>query len=654
MNTPKPPHVEIDGGYWLPRLETNARIAIYHQFEQLEETGCIDNFRLLAGQIEGFRQGWFFADSDAFKWLDAAARVYDRFPSKGLQILMGDLIKLIAAAQAEDGYLYTYNQLHFPKVRWTNLQIEHELYCHGHLIEAGVSHFQATGERSLLDPVIKAADLLVQEFQGAGPERTPGHQEIEIALLRLYEVTNEGAYLDLARQFLEQRGRAGFFPALIYPQDRQVAERGAQVEKARAAYAEAHTGYPASKLPPGNKSRKPPFIKARFTLSGLSGKYMQQHRPIREQTVPVGHSVRYSYLQAASARLARLTGDRSLMPALTKSWDHMVQKRMYVTGGIGSLPMIEGFGRDYELDPQYAYAETCAALGCMFWNWEMTQITRQAQYADLFEWQLYNAAGVGMGLDGDSYLYNNPLACHGGVARRDWYAVPCCPSNLSRTWADLDSYMLTQEGNQVWLHQYLTSRAALNVETPLSMRIESGLPYIGQVSIEPEPETLAEFTLHLRIPSWAATYRLAINNQPVEGQPQPPARIATASGYSPYQAFYLPIARAWRPGDRIDLAFEMPVQLRKTHPRVRSTRGKVALTRGPLVYCIESADNPDLDIHVATPDPESLRAQEQPGLLGGTWVIQGEAKSGTPLTAIPYHLWGNRGESEMTVYIGEG
>ncbi len=654
MNTPKSPYVTINGGYWLPRLEANAKVAILHQWDQLEKSGCIDNFRLLAGQIEGFRQGWFFADSDAFKWLDAAARVYARFPTQELKSLIDDFIGLIAAAQAEDGYLYTYNQIHFPEVRWANLQIEHELYCHGHLIEAGVSHFQATGERSLLELVVKAAGLLVQDFRGAGPERTPGHQEIEIALLRLYETTGVKAYLDLARQFLEQRGRVKFFLSLISRENRQVAKRGAQVEKTRATYALTHPAYPASKLPPGNKSEKPPFIRARFTLSGLSGQYMQQHRPIREQTVPVGHSVRYAYLQTATARLARLTGDQTLLPTLEESWDHMVQRRMYVTGGIGSLPLIEGFGRDYELDPLYAYAETCAALGCMFWNWEMTQNTRLAQYADLFEWQLYNAAGAGMGSGGDRYLYNNPLACRGGVTRRAWYKVPCCPSNLSRTWADLDAFMITHNSDQAWLHQYFTSRAALTMKTSLSLKIETGLPYQGQVAITLDPEAVAEFTLNLRIPSWALAFRVAINGQPVETRPRPPAPIPTASGYSPYQAYYLTLERAWRPGDRIDLAFETPIQLRETHPRLKSTRGKVALTRGPLVYCLESLDNPGLDIHEAMVDPESLRAQERPDLLGGTWIIQGSTTSGDPLTAIPYHLWGNRGASEMTVYVRGG
>jgi hypothetical protein len=654
MNAPSFPEVEITGGYWLPRLQVNAQVAIFHQWQQLEKSGCIDNFRLLAGHIEGFRQGWFFADSDAYKWLDAAARIYDRFPSERLKGLMDDLIGLIAAAQSEDGYLFTYNQIHFPQVRWANLQIEHELYCHGHLIEAGVSHYQATGQRSLLDLTIKAADLLVKDFLGAGPQHTPGHQEIEIALLRLYEATGKAAYLELARHFLEQRGRAKFFPALILRQNQQVARRRAWVEQEREAYARGHPAYQSPTLPPGNPSRKPPFIQARFMLSGLSGKYMQQHRPIRAQATPVGHAVRYAYLQSATARLARLGGDRTLLPALIRSWDHMVQKRMYLTGGIGALPALEGFGRDYELDPEYAYAETCAALGCMFWSWEMTQITAQAQYADLFEWQLYNAAGVGMGLDGDTYLYNNPLACRGGVVRQSWYEVPCCPSNLSRTWASLDAYLLTHTADQVWLHQYLTSRASLPMDPPLSMQVESGLPYRGEVGIGIHLEAPVEFTLHLRVPGWAAGCQAWINGEPIETPMRPPARHTTASGYSPYAAFYMPLRRLWTPGDRVDLAFDMPILLRETHPRLRSTRGRVALTRGPLVYCLESLDNTGIDIHTASIDTRALASQARPDLLGGAWTIEGRTTSRQPFVAIPYHLWANRGLSEMTVYVRAG
>lgn len=654
MNAPKYPDVEITGGFWLARLQTNARVAIYHQWEQLENTGCIDNFRISAGQMEGFRRGWFFADSDAYKWLDAAARVYARFPSKPLNTLMDGFIALLAAAQKPDGYLYTYNQILFPGVRWSNLQIEHELYCHGHLIEAGVSHSQATGEFTALVLAIKAADLLVKDFRNKGANLTPGHQEVEIALLRLHEITINEDYLVLAEHFLKQRGRDPFFPLRILQQNRQVEKRSAQVRALQSAYDHEHPDEKPPELPASNRSSKPPLIQARYLLSGLSGKYMQQHQPIHQQRVPSGHAVRFAYQQTAAARLLRLNGDQTLLPALEDSWDHMVTKRMYVSGGIGALPMIEGFGRDYELDPQYAYAETCAALGCLFWNWEMTQITAQAKYADLFEWQLYNAAGVGIGIEGQTYFYNNPLRSDGGVARKPWYRVPCCPSNISRTWADLDAYLVTHTKDQIWLHQYVTSQAQLWMQRALRMQVVSSLPYSGQVTIELDSETTGEFSLHLRVPSWAGAYRYWINDESQPPASRTPAPLPTASGYSPYGSFYLTIRRNWEPGDCIRLDFELPVRLCKTHPRVKSTRGKVALSRGPLLYCLEDIDNPGVELQHVKIDPGSLVARQRRDLLGGTWMITAATPTGEPLIAIPYYLWGNRGPSEMTVYMSVG
>ncbi|HSJ58710.1 MAG TPA: beta-L-arabinofuranosidase domain-containing protein, partial [Anaerolineae bacterium] len=432
MHELAPHQVTVTDSFWAPRLEMNARDALAHQWEQLVASGCIENFRIAAGQSDAFREGWFFADSDAYKWLEAASRALVHHPTATLTRKVDDLIALLAAAQQPDGYLYTYNQIHFPHTRWENLQIEHELYCHGHLIEAGVSHHQATGRRDLMALAEKAADRIVDDLQGAGPRATPGHEEIEIALLRLYRATGRGAYLDMGEQFLDQRGRVRPFAPLIRAQNSAVGRRSQEVKRRRQEYQASHPGESAFRLPPGNVAARPRGIGVRYYLSALTGNYFQQHRPVHEQWVPVGHAVRFAYLETAAAMLCRERGGGPatdlLRDALEAAWAHMVARRMYVTGGIGSLPALEGFGRDYELDPEYAYAETCAALGSMFWNWEMTLLTGEARYADLFEWQLYNAASVGMGLDGRAYLYNNPLASRGGVRRRPWYAVPCCPS----------------------------------------------------------------------------------------------------------------------------------------------------------------------------------------------------------------------------------
>jgi DUF1680 family protein len=646
--------VRITDALWGPRLETNATAALSHQWGQLEKTGCIENFRLLAEGKPGFREGWFFADSDAYKWLDAAARVYAGHPSEELGQRMEDFISLIARAQAEDGYLYTYNQLHFPEVRWTNLQIEHELYCHGHLIEAAVAHYHATGQAHLLALAQKAADLLVREFLGAGPECTPGHQEIEIALIRLYRATGVEQYLALAEQFLEQRGRVWPFAPLIYRQKANVDRRSALVEEKRARYLAEHPEHAAFQPGAKNPFIAPPGTPLRFTLSALSGKYLQQHRPVRRQTVPVGHAVRFAYLETALAMLYRERGDGSLLPALERAWEHMVNRRMYVTGGIGSLPGLEGFGRDYELDPEVAYAETCAALGCLLWNWEMALISGQAKYADLFEWQLYNAASVGMGLDGRSYLYNNPLASRGEVTRQAWYHVPCCPSNLSRTWASLGRSLYSHEGDSLWVHQYIGSEAEVDLSVPVCVEMESELPWQGRVRLAVSLRSPAPFTLHLRIPSWAGDCRLAINGQVHEPAPLPAAAVPAeqpASGYAPQRASYLPVSRTWAPGDVLEIEFPMAITVRQAHPRVKSVRGRVALTRGPLVYCLESVDNPGLDPLAARLDLSTVRGEWNQDLFEGIWVLLGETVEGKAVTAIPYAYWANRGLSQMAVWL---
>ncbi len=651
--------VAIHDRFWAPRQHMNAEKALTHQWEQLERSGCIDNFRLAAGEMEGLRQGWFFADSDAYKWLDAACRVYATRPSSSLQARIDTFIDLIGRAQTSDGYLYTYNQIHFPGQRWLNLQIEHELYCHGHLIEAAASHYAATGQRKLLTIAEKAADLLVDRFLNAGPEDTPGHEEIELALIRLYRVAGKGAYLDLAEQLLERRGRAKPFARLIWQQNRSVGQRSREVQRQRAAHSVQHPEYTPPALPGGNRSRKPRGMRARFFLSTLTGKYFQQHRPVQSQTVPVGHAVRFSYLQTAVAMLCREKGDRKLLPALEAAWDRMVRRRMYVTGGIGSLPEIEGFGRDYELDPYFAYAETCAALGCIFWNWEMFLITRDARYVDLFEWQLYNAASVGLGVDGTSYLYNNPLATQGGIMRRPWFQVPCCPSNLSRTWASLGQYVFSHQEAGLWIHQYVGCRTKVDLGQPVELEMESGLPWNGHITLRLQPARPAEFTIHLRLPEWSDRVGVAVNGPPPEpaqaGSPnldrEAEPRIESASGLCPDRARYLPITRTWSPGDRLELKLSMPIVARYPHRRVRSLRGRVALTRGPLVYCLESVDNPGLDLFNSVVDLATL--ESLPGhLLGQEMVLlQGRTTEDQPFVAIPYFSWANRGESQMAVMV---
>lgn len=629
--------INITDSFWSRRLAINAEKAIFHQWDQLEATGCIDNFCIAAGEKDGFREGYFFADSDAYKWLDAASRIYACKPDPKLASLMDLLIALLERTQMDDGYLFTYNQIHFPGQRWVNLQIEHELYCLGHLIEAGVSHVEATGRRDLLDMCLKAADLLVRDFLNASNDKACGHEEIEIALIRLYRVTGQKEYLELAQRFMERRGRIPFYSLHYWSELRSHNKRKESVNQQRTAYIAEHPEYASFRLPGGNYAKKRSFSKQRWYINTLRGFYAQQHTPIRRQTAPVGHSVRFGYLETALAMLVREKPDKALLSVLEQAWERMVARRMYITGGLGSAPEIEGFGVDYELDPEYAYTETCASIASLFWNWEMALLTQNAQYDDLFEWQLYNATAVGMGQSGNTYLYNNPLAVHQGVTRQGWYVCPCCPSNLSRTFADLGKYIYSFEKDNLWIHQYVGSETTIDLGVPVQVKLESELPWNGKVSIHVKPEATSQFTIHLRKPS---------------SEGLSPSGEQTASGYDPRGAGYESITRIWSAdGETLEFKFDTSIRLRRAHPKVKGHAGKVAITRGPLVYCLESVDHSHLDIFAAQLDPSSLRDEYMPDLLGGCVVIEGKTTDGKPLKFIPYFLWGNRGESQMTVWI---
>lgn len=634
----------ITAGFWKQRREVNARQAIFHQWQQLERTGCIDNFRILAEGKPVVRRGWFFADSDAYKWLEAAARILPVYPNQELTNLVNAFIELIGKAQEPDGYLYTFNQIHFPGLRWVNLQIEHELYCFGHLIEAGVTHFEATGKEDLLDIVCMATDRIVEDFSGKGPGATPGHQEVEIALLRLYEVTGENDYLEMAHQFLDMRGRDKGFAFNILRQSISNGRRVAQAE----AHSETHAAEEdLPSLPPMNHAKKPPLIKARWVMNALAGKLLQQHKPVRKQTVPVGHAVRFAYQMTAAAMYDRLTGDTVYESALEESWQRMVARRMYITGGIGALPEIEGFGRDFELDPNFAYAETCAALGSLFWNREMAGLTGEARFSDLFEWQLYNAALVGFGQDGRTYFYNNPLAADGGIERRPWYQVPCCPSNLSRTIAGLEEDILTASGDSIELQQYISSWHHLQFDQhEVLLAIESRLPWYGDVQIKIQPVTNREVQLRLRVPSWSAKTEILLNGEVIKT-----FAADQAERLDPTRASWFALDRAWQQDDQITLKFDMTPHLLRAHPKVRSVRGKAAVACGPLVYCLESCDNPGVDIFNIVLGPDKITSRIDPNMLGGIRIIMGKTIQGQPITFIPYFLWGNRGKSAMTVFV---
>jgi len=623
---------DITGGFWRRKLEMNASKAIHHQWNMLETSGCIENFRIAVGESYAFREGWFFADSDAYKWLEATIRTLDRYPDPELAVLVKESVDLLERAQDADGYLYTFNQVHFPEIRWKNLQIEHELYCHGHLIEAGVSDFELNGESALFRIALRAVDRVVDDFSAGNSRDTPGHEEIEIALLRLYRAAGKEKYLRTAEGSLDNRGRARSFGFSVARQFFRVGRREKEVRRRGEVFLRTHPGYIPPEPPPEHEVVKPAGSILRLYTEALSGRYFQQHTPLRRLAGPAGHAVRFVYLETAAAMLAGETDDTELTALLERSWDRMVTEYMYVTGGLGSVPGTEGFGIEYALNNETAYAETCAALGSIFWSRELAFLTGGARYHDLMEWQLYNAAAVGMGVDGAGYFYHNPLCSRTGMKRQQWYAIPCCPSNISRTWANLHSYIYIEDESGIRVCQYADSRF---IGRCAEIDMKCTLPWSGEADIRIDSVTLAEFTICLRIPSWSETTTVRYNGEPVD-VPDAPLFPATAAGTDPRKSRWLHLQRIWSAGDRIEICFDMGIKLRHAHPRVADCREKAAVSRGPLVYCLESCDNPGIDIFASRLHPETLDSFFEPQILGGVTVIQARSELSDGLTLIPY------------------
>jgi DUF1680 family protein len=640
----------ITGGFWEFILQVNSRQAIIFQWEQLEKSGSLENFRICAGRSNHPRIGLFFSDSDAYKWLDAACRILKNDDSHELQSKVDTFTDLIIAAQEPDGYINTYNQILFPGIRWKNLQIEHELYCLGHLIEAGISHHRLTGDELFFSSIIKAADLICMDFWDTDWKKVDGHEEIEIALLKLAVETGSDNYREMAQRFLERRRAGRGYTFLFLKQAVSSVRRLNLAESRRKNEAIFVANSDEFILPSRNQHKTPWSVWPRLIGSLLSGKFAQSDEPLNASDTPVGHAVRFAYLETATAMLARQNADPSLVQGMEKKWKRMVSRRMYVTGGIGSLPLIEGFGRDYELDPRVAYNETCAALGSLFWNREMALLTGNPRYDDLFEWQLYNAASVGFGRDGCSYLYNNPLICDGHVHRAAWYDVPCCPSNISRTWASLGDYLYSVERNLVTIHQYISSEAMLDLDTPVLIRMESALPWHGEIRIKLEMNKKVDLELKLRYPSWAEGCELVMNGNKVEiaEGTENQGSLITACGVEIKDRKFIELKRAFADGDELFIKLDMPLKILQQDTRIHSCRGLAALSRGQIVYCLEDCDNPGLPLPPRI-SLDSLRVVDGGGDFIGIPLVEGKTIEDCPVLFIPYFLWGNRGKSRMSV-----
>jgi DUF1680 family protein len=613
--------VTIEGGIWAKRQAVNREAALPHGFRMLEQAGNFENLRISAGRSRAAYRGPVFMDSDVYKWLEAASFELARQPSAELEALIEQAIDVVEPAQQADGYLNSYYTVAEPGRRWIDFGHGHELYCAGHLFQAAVAHHRATGRERLLGIARRFADHIDATFGPGKRQATPGHPEIEMALVELYRETGERRYLDLAGFLLDQRGHGWLGPSLRY---------------------------------------------------GASA-YFQDRVPIREASELEGHAVRALYLTAGVADVYLETGDRALLDALERQWHDLVARKLYITGGVGSRHLAEAFGQPYELPNELAYCETCAAIASIMWCWRMLLATGQSRFADLAERTLYNAVLSGVSLDGQLYFYVNPLADNGepehlhrgGPSRKPWHTVACCPPNVMRLFASLGHYLATCDEGGLQLHQYGAARIAadLGASGSAALRMASEYPWDGRVRIVVEEGGSGAWTLSLRVPAWADGASARLNGEPVDATPD-------AGGY-------LRIARTWQRGDAVELELPMPPRLTEAHPWIESTRGCAAIERGPLVYCLEQADQqaPVYDLEIDRSAP--LRASWRPDLLDGVSVVRGSGfridrsawagvlyrplrgeaaspKQPVELTAVPVYAWANRGPGAMKVWLPLG
>lgn len=610
--------VAIDDAFWTPRLAANRTQTIPIEYEQCRITGRID----------ALHQQWqpgqpiphYFWDSDIAKWVEAASYSLATHPDPALDAQLDEVIALLAAAQQPDGYLNSHYTAVEPENRWTNLRDNHELYCAGHLIEAGVAHYLATGKRTLLDVVSRYAGYIATVFgREPGQKRGyPGHEEIELALVKLFRATGEPRYLALAAYFVDERGQQPHYF------DQEAIARGDDP----AAY------------------------------HFKSYRYSQSHAPVREQQEVTGHAVRAMYLYSAMADLAGEMGDATLLAPLEALWRHLCTRNLYITGGVGVSAANEGFTQDYDLPNLSAYAETCASIGLVFWMHRMLQLRCDGRYADVLERALYNGVLSGVSLDGTRFFYENPLASRGNHHRQAWFDCACCPPNIARLLASLGEYIYGVGDDAIAVHLYIQSQAALTVAGQrVELRQTTRYPWAGDVTLAltlPQP---AHFALRLRIPGWCRRAAVSVNGVAVDMEGRLDRR-------------YLVLARTWQPGDRITLELDMPVEQIHAHPDVAQDVNCVALQRGPLVYCLEAVDQVAPLHRIRLAADAALTPQFEGELLGGVVTLTGQALAAdaagwenvlyraaapalTPITvrAIPYYAWDNRAAGAMAVWL---
>ena len=626
------PHggVHVDDAFWTPRRELVRRTALLRQWEQLERTGCVDNFRIAAGDKSGAYRGWGFADSDLYKWLEAAALVLGRHPEdEPLAAHAQEVISLIRSVQMHDGYINTYYQIAAPGRRYSNLLMKHELYCLGHLIEAGCTHRRATGSTELFQAAARCGDHIAATFGRGRNEGVPGHEEVELALMRLYRATGRERYMETAKFFLTQRGRPGVFRRMVRQALRDLWKSSPLVQPPATPFKPAKPQAAESSV--DGKDKDPAGVARGLALFPTQS-YFQMHAPLRDHVAAEGHSVRAMYLYTAAGDLLLETGEPALRKTLERVWDNTISKRTYITGGMGAFPFCEGFGRDYEL-PNRSYTETCAGIGSFLFSWRMLQATGHARFAAQMERTLYNAVLGCMSRDGELYFYSNPLESSGHTERREWYDVPCCPPNLARLFHSLEQYIYGHRGDMLLVHHYIGSSADVALDHgQVSVSMQTGLPFHGHAQLKVDIPHPARFTIKLRIPDWARHVEFTVNG---DAQPVPAA------------GEYAALDREWSPGDEVRVSFGMEPEARRD-ARVKTNRGRIAIVRGPFIYCVQGADNPGLDVLNMTVDTSApLETQPQ----GDMVVVTGRTTRGETFTAVPYFDWGNSGRTPMAVWL---
>ncbi|MGI4834345.1 MAG: glycoside hydrolase family 127 protein [Janthinobacterium lividum] len=629
-------HVKLTDSFWLPRLKTNTDVTIPASFARCESTNRVKNFEMAAARQGKFATTFPFDDTDIYKTIEGASYSLSVYPDAKLSAYVDELIKKVGAAQEPDGYLYTARTIDpahphpwAGPERWSKeRELSHELYNAGHLYEAAVAHYEATGKKTLLNIALKNADLVCAVFGPGKRSVAPGHEIVEMGLVKLYRVTGQPQYLATAKFFLEARGQ--------------------------------YKGYDP-KSPDGWKN----------------GQYWQDDKPVVAQTEAEGHAVRAEYLYSAMADVAALTGDKQLLAAVDTIWNNLVAKKLYVTGGTGAVPGGERFGADYELPNTTAYNETCASVADIYWQQRMFQLHGESKYIDVLEKVLYNGLISGVGLDGKSFFYSNAMQIKNTLgfpqtepARAGWFECSCCPTNLARLMPALPGYVYAQQGRSLYANLFVSGTTSLTVnKQAVQLTQQNNYPWQGDLKFTVDPRAAAaDFDLLVRIPGWARGEAVPSDLYTFAQPVTQPVTIKVNGKAIDYQLKngYAVLSRKWHRHDVV--AVSLPLEVRRVHanPLVKDDLGKVALQRGPVMYCAEWADNNGKTSNILVPATATFAANYQPGLLHGVETLtatvpvvtlgaDGTNVSTAPrtLVAIPYYAWANRGKGEMTVWFPE-